>query len=104
MSMLMIMLMMSIMVIHFKTENVKEISITWGIIYAILFLVAGEWILAPFIGLSAFAVAWSIFSLANYFEESIFLRVMVLVIGMGALIKAPLIIVGVFLRVIDGLF
>ena len=102
MSMLMIMLMMSIMVIHFKTENVKEISITWGIIYAILFLVAGEWILAPFIGLSAFAVAWSIFSLANYFEESIFLRVMVLVIGMGALIKAPLIIVGVFLRVIDG--
>jgi len=87
--------MLFILTIHFKTDNVKEISIAWGVIYSLpFFLIKEAWILALFMGLVAFAVSWSVFSLANYFEESILLRVMVLTFGMMALLNAPKFLVG----------
>ena len=85
--------MLVIMIIHIKTDNVKEISIAWGVIYGIVFIVLGGWIISPLVGLSAFVVAWSVFSLANYLEENIFLRIIVLFLGMEALLKIPLLVV-----------
>ena len=102
---IMIIPLLFILTIHFKTDNVKEISIAWGVIYSIpFFLMEGGWFFAPFIGLVAFVVAYSVFSLANYFEESIFLRTMVLVFGMIALLKAPSFLMGIVLVVINNLF
>ena len=99
---MMIIPMLFILTIHFKTDNVKEISIAWGVIYSIpFFLMKETWFIAPFVGVVAFAVAWSVFSLANYFEESIFLRVMVLMFGMMALLKAPPFLVGVIFMIVN---
>jgi len=104
MYLLLLALVISVMTVHFKTENVNGVAITWGILYAMIFLMGGEWMKAPFVGFTAFAVAWSLFSLANYLEESFFLRIIVLVIGMVALIQVPPLIVGISLNIIDGLF
>jgi len=82
-----------IMIIHLKTDNVKEISIAWGVIYSIVFILSGEWSVAPFVGLSAFIISWLMFSLANYLEENIFLRIIVLFSAIEALFKVPLLIV-----------
>jgi len=78
-----------IMAIHFKTSNIKEISITWGLIcFAIIIWLGNIWI-AVLSGLSGYVVAWSIFSLTNYLEESVFLRIFILLFGMFALTKLP---------------
>jgi len=89
------MAMLIIMTIHFKTSNVKEISITWGLVCFVIIAFSGHIGVALLLGLSGYVVAWSIFSLANYLEESIFLRVFVLVFGMFALIKLPFVLVGI---------
>jgi len=87
--MLMIVPMLFIMFIHFKTDNVKELAIAWGVINALFFFfLGGGWILTLLGGASAWIVAWVVFSLANYFEESIFLRLFVLVFGMFAMLKS----------------
>ena len=84
-----------IIIIHVKTDNVKEISIAWGVIYSIVFILSGGWSIAPFVGLSAFAIAWLMFSLANYLEENIFLRIIVLFSAIEALFKVPLLVVSI---------
>ena len=88
--------MLMIMTIHFKTSNVKEVSITWGIVFFILLIISsGKILISVLGGISAYVVAWSVFSLANYFEESIFLRLFVLVFAMFALIELPLYLVDI---------
>ena len=88
--------MLMIMTIHFKTSNVKEVSITWGIVFFILLITSsGKILISGLGGISAYVVAWSVFSLANYFEESIFLRLFVLVFAMFALIELPLYLVDI---------
>jgi len=98
------MAMLMIMAIHFKTSNVKEISITWGLICFGLIAFTGHMGAALLSGLSGYVVAWSIFSLANYLEESIFLRVFVLVFGMFALTKLPFVLVGIVMNILSTLF
>jgi len=98
------MAMLMIMAIHFKTSNVKEISITWGLICFGLIAFTGHMGAALLSGLSGYVVAWSIFSLANYLEESIFLRVFVLVFGMFALTKLPFFLVGIVVSLLSSFF
>jgi len=98
------MAMLVIMTIHFKTSNVKEISITWGLICFGLIAFTGHMGAALLSGISGYVVAWSIFSLANYLEESIFLRVFVLVFGMFALTKLPFVLVGLVVNLLAGFF
>jgi len=94
MSFLVIMLLFTIMSIHFKTEEVKYTAVTWGIIFALLCL--GEGFIGMIVGgVTAAAVAFGVFSLANYLEESIFLRLIVLLIGMALMIFVPSLMLGI---------
>jgi len=96
--------MLMIMAIHFKTSNVKEISITWGLICFGLIAFTGHMGAALLSGLSGYVVAWSIFSLANYLEESVFLRIFVLVFGMFALTKLPFALAGLVVNLLSSFF
>lgn len=96
------MAMLVIMTIHFQTSNVKEISVTWGLICFALIAFTGHMGVALLSGLSGYVVAWSIFSLANYLEESIFLRIFVLVFGMFALTKLPFVLVGIVMNLLSS--
>lgn len=80
--------MLFVMTIHFKTENVKGVAITWGLLNAIIVIAFGVWILAPVVFVGGYLVAWMVFSLSNYLEESILLRLIVLVLGMFALLNS----------------
>jgi len=96
------MAMLVIMTIHFKTSNVKEISVTWGLICFGLIAFTGHIGVALLSGLSGYVVAWSIFSLANYLEESIFLRIFVLVFGMFTLTKLPFSLAGLVMNLLSS--
>jgi len=98
------MAMLVIMAIHFQTSNVKEISITWGLMCFAIIVWLGQIGVAVLSGLSGYVVAWAIFSLANYLEESIFLRVFVLVFGMFTLTKLPFALAGLVLNLLSGFF
>ena len=94
--MLLIIPMLFIMLIHFKTENVNGVAIAWGVINALFFFfVGGGWILTILGGVSAWIMAWAVFALANYLEENIFLRLFVLVFGMFAMLKSIHLVGGV---------
>jgi len=95
--MLMFMFLLFIMTIHFKTESVTTLAVSWGILNAILYFFIGGWWVALLSGVSAFAVAWLFFFLSNYLENTIILRLIVLVIGMGAMLKAPSLVGAIFL-------
>ena len=77
-----------IMSIHFKTEDVKYTAVTWGILFA-LFVARGGWLGALAGGVTAGVVAFSVFTLANYLEESIFLRLFILLLGMLGMLVIP---------------
>jgi len=96
------MAMLVIMTIHFQTSNVKEISVTWGLICFGLIAFTGHIGVALLSGLSGYVVAWSIFSLANYLEESIFLRIFVLVFGMFTLTKLPFSLAGLVMNLLSS--
>jgi len=98
------MAMLMIMAIHFKTSNVKEISITWGLMCFAIIVWLGQIGVAVLSGLSGYVVAWGIFSLANYLEESIFLRIFVLVFGMFALTKLPFALAGLVVNLLSSFF
>ena len=88
--------MLSIMMIHFKTGNVVAIAVTWGLVNFLLLLLGGAGIWTLIVGgVSGFGVAWLLFSLANYLEESIFLRLLVLLVGMMAMLIVPSVIVNI---------
>jgi len=86
------------MMIHFKTGNVVAIAVTWGLVNFLLLLLGGAGIWTLIVGgLSGFGVAWLLFSLANYLEESIFLRLFVLIVGMIAMLVVPNIMITIAL-------
>ena len=90
--------MLSIMMIHFKTGNVVAIAVTWGLVNFLLLLLGGAGIWTLIVGgVSGFGVAWLLFSLANYLEESIFLRLFVLLVGMIAMLVIPNIMIRIAL-------
>lgn len=90
--------MLSMMMIHFKTGNVVTIAVTWGLVNFLLLLLSGEGIWTLIVGgLSGFGVAWLLFSLANYLEESIFLRLFVLLVGMMAMLIVPSVMIKIIL-------
>ena len=84
-----------ILIIHMKTGNVKEVSITWGLIVSLLFFFGIEAgiFLSIVAGLSGFATAWLFFSFANYLEENIFLRIFLLILGIKVLMWGPTLMV-----------
>ena len=94
--------MLSIIKIHFKTGNVVAVAATWGLVSSLLLLLdeVGIWALAVG-GVSAFGVAWLLFSLANYLEESIFLRLFVLLVGMMAMLIVPSVVADIVLALLS---
>ena len=84
-----IFVMLSVMIVHFKTESVKGPAIVWGLILSIIALPEGDWLSIILLGLSGFGVLWVLFSLANYLEDTIFLRLFVLLFTMGAMYVVP---------------
>jgi len=83
--MLFYLMVLPVMIIHMKTGNVKESAMAWGMMVALLFFFAIKVgiILTIVSGLAGFVIAELIFSFANYLEESIFLRLRLLVLFIG---------------------
>ena len=77
---------LSIIKIHYVTNNVNTVSMVWGILAFIMSIIKGEW-LTSFIGaLISFVVVWLLFSLSSYLENSFFLRIIVLVFSMVVMV------------------
>ena len=72
----------SVVNIYTKTENEKVASLVWAILIGVIILLAKGISLYLLIVPFVFMLGWGIFSLATYFEESIFLRLLVLLCGM----------------------
>ena len=72
----------SIVGIYMKTENIMATNLVWAILLGIIILVNTGFSMYLFRVPLVFLLGWGIFSLATYFEESIFLRLLVLVFGM----------------------
>jgi uncharacterized membrane protein YeaQ/YmgE (transglycosylase-associated protein family) len=85
-----------VVLIHMITGNVKESAIAWGIMVALLFFFAIKVgiMLTIVAGLSGFVIAELIFSFANYLEENIFIRLLVLFIGIKLMLWVPAATVG----------
>jgi hypothetical protein len=73
---------LSIIRIHYVTNNVNEVSIVWGMVTFILYIINGEWTLALMGSLASAVVVWLLFSLSNYLEDNLLLRIIVLVLTM----------------------
>jgi len=72
----------SVVGIYTKTENEKVAALVWAILIGVIILLAKGISLYLLIVPFVFMLGWGIFSLATYFEESIFLRLLVLLCGM----------------------
>ncbi|CAA6810888.1 MAG: Unknown protein [uncultured Sulfurovum sp.] len=79
---------LSIVGVYMKTEHVVATASVWAILMGIIALMAKGISLYLFVVPVVFVIGWGIFSLATYFEESIFLRVMVLVFAMFMVFKS----------------
>jgi len=77
---------LSIIKIHYVTNDVNTVSMVWGILVFIVSIIKGEW-LNSFIGaVISFVVVWLLFSLSSYLENSFFLRIIVLVFSMVVMV------------------
>ena len=77
-----IILTFSIVGIYMKTEHIKATSLVWAILVGIIVLMHTGISIYLFRAPVVFMFGWGIFSLATYFEESLFLRLLVLLFGM----------------------
>lgn len=77
---------LSLIRIHYITNNVKDVSMVWGVVTFIMYIIKGGWMISLLGSFLSFLVAWLLFSLSNYLEERFFLRIVVLVFSMGAML------------------
>ena len=98
--MLFYLIVLPVIIIHMKTGNVKESAIAWGIIVALLFFFAFKVgiILTIVSGVAGFVIAELLFSFANYLEEDIFLRLLVLFIRIKLMLWVPAATVGILAK------
>jgi len=75
-------LLFSVFEVYKKTENALASAAIWAVVTGILALFSAGISLKLFSVLLSFFVAWGTFSLGNYLEESVFLRLFVLIFGM----------------------
>ncbi len=83
-----IFLLFSVFGVYKATENALASAGAWGVMMGILALFSSGISLKLLSVLLSFLVAWGVFSLANYLEESIFLRLLVLVFGMFTMLAS----------------
>lgn len=73
---------MSLIKIHYSTNNVKEVSIVWGVLTFIIYIINGEWTLALVGSFVSAVLVWLLFSLSSYLEDYLLVRIIVLVLTM----------------------
>jgi len=79
-----IFLLFSVFGVYKKTGNAFVSASIWGVIMGILFISISGISLKLLSVLLSFLIALGTFSLANYFEETIFLRLFILLFGIFA--------------------
>lgn len=81
-----LLIVVSILRIHYTTNNVNDVSVAWGVITFIIYIIKGGWMVALIGSLVSFVVLWLFFSLSNYLENNLILRVFMLVLSVGAML------------------
>ncbi len=71
----------SILGIYIKSEHAKATAITWALLIGIIVLLAKGISFYLIIVPIVYLIGLGVFSLANYWEESVFLRLMALLFG-----------------------
>lgn len=79
----------SILMIHYKTNNVKEVAFSWGIIVVLIAYISDSFFNATIVGFFAFLLALILFFLSNYLKNTILTRIIFLVMIMVVLFIAP---------------
>ena len=72
----------SVVGIYMKTEHIMATILVWATLLGSIILINTGMSSYLFRVPLVFVLGWGIFSLATYFEESLFLRLLVLVFGM----------------------